>query len=69
MRHTIKLKEVRTTIKTVTIETDYDHPDLDSLIKLVASGVNNVGFDEIGDEVSDDTYQEVNGVDIEFIEH
>ncbi len=68
MKHTIKLKEVRTTIKTVTIETDYEHPDLDSLIKLVALGVNNVGFDEVGDEVSDDTYQEINGVDIEFIE-
>ncbi|HHZ68827.1 MAG TPA: hypothetical protein EYN67_12380 [Flavobacteriales bacterium] len=68
MKHTIKLKEVRTTTRTATIETDYEHPDLDSLIKLVASGVNNTGFDDVGDEGDTDVYQEINGVDIDFIE-
>jgi hypothetical protein len=68
MKHTIKLIEVRTTTRSVTVDTNDEFPDLDSIIKLVAEGVNNVGFDEIGDEEGDERYQTINGIDVDFIE-
>jgi len=68
MKHTIKLIEVRTTIRNVTVDANDEFPDLDSIIKLVAEGVNNIGFDEIGDEESDERYQTINGIDVDSIE-
>jgi hypothetical protein len=68
MKHTVKLVEVRTTTRSVTVYTNNEFPDLDSVIKLVAEGVNNIGFDAVGDEDSDEKiYQTINGIDIDFI--
>jgi hypothetical protein len=68
MKHKIKLVEVRTTTRSVTVCTNNEFPDLDSVIKLVAESVNNIGFDAVGDEDSDEEiHQTINGIDVDFI--
>ena len=68
MKHTIKLVEVRTTTRSVTVYTNNEFPGLDSAIKMVADAVNNIGFDAVGDEDSDEKiHQTINGIDVDFI--
>ena len=56
-KHTIVIEELKTTRRLVHIETDDKHPTLDSLRELVAMGINNLGFDEIGELM--DSYSDI----------
>ena len=65
--HTILIKQTMVTVRKVDIQTGEKYPDLKSLRELVALGVNNIGFDDIGSEVSVDCEQTVDGIEIDYI--
>lgn len=65
--HTILIKQTMVTVRKVDIQTGDKYHDLKSLRELVALGVDTVGFDGVGSEVSVDCVQTVDGIEIDFI--
>lgn len=67
-KHTIEIKEVKTSYRTVHLETDKRHPEYEDLLSLVALAIDSVSFDQTGHEKSTDTQQTIDGVDIDKID-